>query len=187
MRTYRGMLVAFLTLCLVAVATPAAASCPPPQLAVAPGTAAAGSTVTLTGGGWASACVGTVVDPNASPQPTPARAAPDVVEVSFVQAGRSVLVATVMAAEDYTFAAQVRVPTFARPGAATFTAQGRGARGVASTEISITGTRDPVTALPRTGPLVHVLLLAVAGAALVVTGFATTVAARPPGRHARRR
>lgn len=122
---------------LVATATPAAASCVGPSLAVEPASAPAGSPVTVTGQAWAVFCADT------GNGPAPA----DRVALAVVQGSRTVSLGTVQAGLDLAFREVVRLPADLAPGAAEVTGTGKDGRAAVALTVAaslpLTGT-DPV-------------------------------------------
>ena len=150
------------TTAVLLLAGPVDASCDGPTLRVTPARGAAGSTVTVSGEGYAATCndTGTVG------QPIP-RAAPDAPRLLFKQGAREVeLAAHVMATgNDYRIERRVTIPRWARPGPARILANG--AAGSIAVAFTVTGVRRE---LPNTGR--PVTPLAAAAGALVVAGAA---------------
>jgi hypothetical protein len=178
---------ALCTVTLLAVASPASAACVAESITVSPPSGEPGSSVTVSGREWRTECndtQGQEVGSSTPPSPQPA-SPPDTAVIIFTQNGQSQEVGTVTANSDYTFSTQVQVPSSARPGDATFTARGQSGQTVVPVAFQVTTkTAVPTDALPRTGPLHNVLLLGVAGMALIAAGAWTVMIARRRGRHA---
>ena len=105
--------------------TPAEASCAAPSLDATPSSAPPGSTVTIKGHSFASACNDVISCPNTGPCPSPTPAPPSRgIGISFKQGGETWPLTRVDAGEDYSFRVDVKVPDDAAPGPAKFVASG---------------------------------------------------------------
>jgi hypothetical protein len=108
-----------LTAGLVIVTSSPAAAClfPPPELTATPTQGSAGDTITVTGTNWFEAsgdiapnCVGAIIT------------VPPTVDVTWAQAGTTVVLATSVPVDNYAFSAEVEIPGEATAGAATIAA-----------------------------------------------------------------
>lgn len=172
-----------LPLLLIGVASPASAACAGPTLAVSPATGRPGSSVTVSGRDWRVGCNDTFTQPvGGTPSPRPPEP-PDSIALFFMQDGRTVELARITAASDYTFTTEVEIPSSATGGDAAVEATGEnGSMATANVTVVVMATSSPpgtgpAVTLPRTGSS-GLVLVALTGVLVATSGGFLMLAAK---------